>query len=282
MGLYRYGTGDPAYFADAAGIWRAMVTPLGVTTVVFSVRSGELDVRAWGPGASWALTRARALTGLADDVAGFEPDHPLLRQLHARFSGVRFARTDLVLESLVPAILSQKITGKEAFAAWRRLLRSHGVPAPGPIPRPMWAPPTAAVMRTLDDAQWHAFGVDRARRSTIRRALQRAAALERLSKLHPDDAAERMQSIPGIGVWTAAEVAERAWGSPDHPSFGDYHIPSSVGVALAGEPVDDDGMAALLEPYRPHRGRVVRLIELAGIRRERRGPKRTVPDYRSI
>lgn len=282
MWSYRYGTGDPAYFADAAGIWRAFGTPDGPATALFSVAGGELVVRVWGGGADWVLAHAAGLAGLEDRADGFAPTHALVRELHARFRGVRFARTDLVLESLVPAILSQKITGKEAFASWRRLLWRHGTPAPGPTPRPMRVPPSAQVLGALDDAQWHLLGVDRAHRSTVRRAAARATAIERLNDRPADEAAEALQTIRGIGVWTAAEVAERAWGSADHPSFGDYHIPSSVGMAFVGEPVDDDGMAELLEPYRPHRGRVVRLIELARIGKPRRGPRRTVPDFRGI
>ena len=39
--------------------------------------------------------------------------------------------------------------------------------------------------------------------------------------------------MPGIGVWTAAEVAQRAWGDADAVSFGDFHIPNTVAWALA-------------------------------------------------
>ncbi|WP_106849574.1 DNA-3-methyladenine glycosylase [Blastococcus sp. Marseille-P5729] len=282
FGRYRYGTGDPAYFASTAGIWRAFGTPQGAATALFSVSRGELVVQAWGPGAAWVLHNVTGLAGLEDDLTGFTPGAGIVRDLHTRFAGVRIARTGLVLESLVPAILSQKITGKEAFASWRRLLRQYGAPAPGPVPRPMRVPPSAEVLRGLDDAQWHLLGVDRAHRSTIRRVAARAASVERLSTRSAEDGATALKSIRGIGEWTAAEVVERAWGSADHPSFGDYHIPTSVGMAFRGEPVDDAGMAELLEPYRPHRGRVVRLIELAGIRKPRRGPRRTVPDFRAI
>lgn len=281
LGNYRYGIADPAYFVDTAGIWRALGTPEGPATALFDLAAREVVVRSWGSGAEWVRANAARLVGLEDDLTGFAPAG-VVRELHARFGSVRFARTDLVLESLVPAILSQKITGKEAFTSWRQLLWRHGAPAPGPTPRPMRVPPSASVLRALDDAQWHLLGVDRAHRSTVRRAASRAEALERLSGRSPNDAAEALQAIRGIGVWTAAEVAERAWGSADHPSFGDYHIASSVGMALVGEPVDDDAMAELLEPYRPHRGRVVRLIELARISKPRRGPRRTVPDFRGI
>ena len=73
-----------------------------------------------------------------------------------------------------------------------------------------------------------------------------------------------MRSLPGIGVWTSAEVRFRAHGDADAVSFGDYHIAKNVGWALTGQEVDDDGLAELLEPYRPHRYRVQRLVELGG------------------
>ena len=59
-------------------------------------------------------------------------------------------------------------------------------------------------------------------------------------------------------------MRSRALGDADAVSFGDYHIAANVGYVLTGEPVDDDGMAALLEPYAGHRHRVQRLVELAG------------------
>jgi hypothetical protein len=37
--------------------------------------------------------------------------------------------------------------------------------------------------------------------------------------------------------------------------------------------VDDDGLAELLEPYRGHRYRVQRLLQLAGVQRPRRGAR---------
>jgi hypothetical protein len=47
-----------------------------------------------------------------------------------------------------------------------------------------------------------------------------------------------------------------------------------VSWALAGEPrADDARMLELLEPYRGHRGRVIRLIVSAGITAPRYGPR---------
>jgi 3-methyladenine DNA glycosylase/8-oxoguanine DNA glycosylase len=109
-----------------------------------------------------------------------------------------------------------------------------------------------------------------------------AGRLERLADVPPADAAARLRSLPGIGAWTAAEVGQRALGDADAVSVGDYHVPSLVGWVLVGEPVDDDTMLELLEPYRGHRYRAVRMVELSGLAPPRRGPRYSGRDYRAM
>ena len=85
-----------------------------------------------------------------------------------------------------------------------------------------------------------------------------------------------MTAFPGIGQWTAAEVARTALGDKDAVSVGDYHLPSLVAWALAGERrADDARMLELLEPYRGQRARVIRLLEVSGVGPPRRGPRMT-------
>ncbi|EHK80287.1 3-methyladenine DNA glycosylase/8-oxoguanine DNA glycosylase, partial [Saccharomonospora azurea SZMC 14600] len=79
-----------------------------------------------------------------------------------------------------------------------------------------------------------------------------------------------------------AEIAQRAWGDADAVSFGDFHVPSIVGYALLGRPLDDDGMAEVLVPYSPQRQRAVRYLEAAGHTRPRFGPRYPIRDYRAI
>ena len=65
-----------------------------------------------------------------------------------------------------------------------------------------------------------------------------------------------------------------ALGDADAVSVGDYHLPNVVAWALAGEPRGDDArMLELLEPYRGHRGRVMRLLLAGGVGPPRRGPR---------
>ena len=98
----------------------------------------------------------------------------------------------------------------------------------------------------------------------------------------PAEAHRRLRAVPGVGVWTAAEVAQRALGDADAVSVGDYHLSDVVGWSLLGGPLDDAGMVELLEPLRPHRYRAVRLIERTpGAGKPRFGPRMSIQDHRA-
>ena len=89
--------------------------------------------------------------------------------------------------------------------------------------------------------------------------------------------------MPGIGPWTTAEVAVRAWGDPDAVSVGDFHLKNLVAFALAGEPRgSDERMLELLAPYAGRRALVVRILELGGPRPPRYGPRLSPRDIRDL
>jgi 3-methyladenine DNA glycosylase/8-oxoguanine DNA glycosylase len=283
LGSLRRGTGDPTHRIDADGAtWRTTRTEAGPATYRLVQRGPhEVHCTAWGPGAEPAIAGLADLLGGRDDPSGFVPDHPLLREAHSRNPGIRIPRTGRVFESLVPAVLEQKVTGKEARSSWRWLLRHYAEPAPGPAPEGMRVPPPADVWRRIPSWHWHRAGVDPRRSRTVVTAAQVAGRLEETARMAPADAARRLSAVPGIGVWTTAEIAQRALGDADAVSFGDYHLSSFVGWAMTGRPVDDDGMAELLEPYRPHRYRAIRLLECSGFAMPRFGP-RLIQDHRAI
>ena len=137
----------------------------------------------------------------------------------------------------------------------------------------MWLQPSAEALRMIPSWEWLRLPVDPARSRTVVQAARLAGSLERTVGLPAAEVDDRLRTVPGIGVWTSAEVRFRAHGDADAVSFGDYHIAKNVGWALTGAEVDDDGLAELLEPYRPHRYRVQRLVELSGLSRPRRGPR---------
>ena len=275
LATLRHGGGDPTFLRGRGGsVARGLRTPEGLATLELQTRPADAEVvaRAWGPGADWALDGIPDLLGEQDDVSGFVAHHDLVAQAARRFTGWRVPRSRLVLESLAPAIIEQKVTGQEAFSGYRVLVRRFGAPAPGPFPGLM-APPTATGWAAVPSWAWLQASVDGARSRTIVRAAGYAGRLEQGASVSVTEAHRRLRALPGIGVWTAAEVAQRALGDPDSVSFGDYHVAKDIGWALTGTPVDDDGLAELLEPYRGHRYRVQHLLGLAGHHRPRRGPR---------
>ncbi len=187
---------------------------------------------------------------------------------------MRLGRTGQVLEALIPAVIEQRVPGADAFRSWRVLVSKYGTPAPGPAPDGMRVPPSAEAWRHIPSWEFHRANVDPGRAQTVVGCARRATSLERLVSLPPAQAREALTSLPGVGVWTAAETAQRAFGDPDAVSVGDYHVPKMIGWTLLGRPVDDAVMLELLEPMRPHRHRVVRLLEASGLAYEpRRGPR---------
>jgi len=281
LGIHRRGPRDPTMTVASGVIWRATRTPLGVATL--AVREGSPGVvraAAWGPGREWALDQLPALCGAHDDLTGFDAGaHPLVADVHRRHPGLRLSRTDLVFDALTICVLEQKVTGLQAFGAWRRLVTRFGERAPGPTPGPLFAPPTVAGWRSIPSWAWHRAGVEPSQSRTIVSAAQRAASLLRALSVELDR--DRvLRSLRGVGAWTSAEVRIRAFGDPDAVSVGDYHLAHEVGYALTGRRVDDEGMLRLLAAWPGHRQRVVRLIRLSGAREPRRGPRLHPEDHR--
>ncbi|MFD0666051.1 DNA-3-methyladenine glycosylase family protein [Thermocatellispora tengchongensis] len=301
LGAYRRGSGDPAWRVGADGaVWRTTRTPDGAASLRVSVVPGERTVvgTAWGPGAGWVLDMLPALLGADDDVSGFAnlaaAGHSVVRDVARRHPGLRIGRTGRVFEALVPAVLEQKVVGREAWRAWRWLLGKYGEPAPGPAPEGMRVVPPPEVWRLIPSWDWHRAGAEAVRARTIVNAARHAAKLEAVAAAvgEAPSGAERaaasaeadrlLRALPGIGVWTSAEIRQRAFGDADAVSVGDYHLPSLVGWALTGRKTDDAGMLRLLAPYRGHRHRVARLVELSGLRPPARGPRMAARDFRAF
>lgn len=280
------GQGDPTSLVEPDRFWQGCRTPQGIATMLVTQSRDGVRVRAWGPGAHWIIERAPELLGRGDDWSGLDVSrHPLLREARRRNPGLRLVRTNRVFDALVPAIIEQRVTGKEAFFAYRTLVRRHGEAAPGPIgvvPPGLMAPPSAERWLRIPSWQWHAAMVDPARAKRVVHAARFASSLERTLSLGrgSERLTAALRSLPGVGVWTAAETTQRSHGDEDAPSFGDYHLAHRVGYALTGHRLDDDGLRAVLEPWRGQRQRVVRLVCAAGVREPRRGPRMTVQDHR--
>ncbi|HYY46821.1 MAG TPA: DNA-3-methyladenine glycosylase 2 family protein [Candidatus Angelobacter sp.] len=272
LGPLQRGWADPTIRFAGDQVWRSTRTPEGPAAIRLRVRTGELDGEAWGAGAGWVLGRVSDWLGFDDAPESFRPHNGLLRELHRRHRGLRLGRTGLVFEALLPTILEQKVPGVEAWASYARLVRTFGDPAPGDFG--LYLQP--APQRLLETPYWavHRLGIEQRRFAVIQYAASRAGRLERTTGLRPDEARRQLMSLPGVGPWSAAEVSVGAYGDRDAVSTGDYHLPHQVAWALAGEPRgSDQRMIELLEPYRGHRARVLRLLALSGIQAPRFGPR---------
>ncbi|KRA24409.1 3-methyladenine DNA glycosylase [Microbacterium sp. Root61] len=280
----RRGGGDPTMLVDGTVIWRASRTPVGIATLAIRETSpGVIRGAAWGPGAEWALDQLPALCGAEDDPRGFDATpHPLIADAHHRNPGLRLGRTDLVFDALAGAIIEQKVTGMQAFAAWRRLVTSFGERAPGPTPRPLFAPPTVEGWRHIPSWAWHRAGLEPPQSRTIVEAARRGETVARAVAAAGDgEARDRVLiGLRGVGPWTSAETRIRALGDPDAVSVGDFHLAHEVGYALTGTRTDDDGMLRLLAAWPGHRQRVIRLIGASGVQEPRRGPRLHPEDHR--
>lgn len=283
--MQRRGAGDPTMTVSGTVIWRASRTPLGVATLALrETHPGVVRAAAWGPGREWALDQVPELCGSADTDAGFDASlHPLIADAHRRNPGLRLSRTGLVFDALAGAVFEQKVTGMQAFAAWRRIVTWCGERAPGPTPTPMFAPPTIDGWQHIPSWAWHRAGLEPPQSKAVVRAARRGEAIVRAVLSAPDgEGVDRvLVSQPGIGPWTSAETRIRALGDADAVSVGDFHLAHEVGYALTGERTDDDGMLRLLAPWAGQRQRIIRLIGASGVREPRRAPRLHPEDHRS-
>ncbi|MFF1828956.1 DNA-3-methyladenine glycosylase family protein [Paenarthrobacter sp. NPDC058040] len=286
------GNGDPSFAAHPSGFWLAFSTGSGPVTLRLSAGGlgvdAFVDAQAWGPGAEDAIAGVPRLLGAVDDWSAF--DEPtfhatlprLVTEARRRNLALRLPSTGRVVDSLVPTILEQKVTTLEARRGYRYLMYRYGTKAPGKAaPQGLLVPPTARQWLAVPSWEWHKAGVGPQRSATVMRALQSAVALERLGALSAAEAGAKLQTIPGIGIWTAAEVVQRTHGCPDSISVGDYHLAAYVGYALTGRKTDDAGMLELLKPWQGQRQRLVRMLYLSGFRKPTFGPRMTVQDHRS-
>jgi 3-methyladenine DNA glycosylase/8-oxoguanine DNA glycosylase len=268
----RVGRGDPTILLGERAVLRATRTPDGPATIRIDQEDDRLLAEAWGPGAEWVLEHAPGLVGLLDRPEEFDPPPGLLRKLHRNAPDLRLPRTGRVLEALLPAVLGQRVTSFEARRSVTQLVERYGEPAPGP--GGLMVVPLPDRIAELGYYDLHLVGMERRRADTLMRVCAHAARLEVAGDGSSAALRERLESIPGVGPWTSAEVARSALGDPDAVSVGDYHLKHLVCWAHAREELGSDSrMLELLEPFAGQRGRACVLLEDGRLRARRRAPR---------
>ena len=250
-----------------------------VTARITGSATDTVDCEAWAPAQRNSPRHCPRCWGRRRRNR-FRPDEPTIAAAQRRVPHLRLGRTGRVLEALMPAVLEQRVYGKDARRAWRRLVTRYGEPAPGPAPEHMRVPPSAEAWRRIPSWEFHLANVDPGRARTMV-GMRTARGLDGTAGGRPaEQARAALTSLPGVGEWTAAEIAQRAFGDADAMSVGDYHLAKMVGWSLLGHPIDDPAMVELLEPLRPHRHRAMRLLEVSGLAiNPRFGARQAIPKH---
>jgi 3-methyladenine DNA glycosylase/8-oxoguanine DNA glycosylase len=251
------------------GEWHhALNSPEGAVAFALSLD----NFRAWGPGRDWMESRVDALVESAP--APVPVAHPLVSTLQHRLRGMHLVALGSVADLAPARIIGQRVTTVEARQSWRKLVWRFGEPAPGPLN--LRLPPHPSVLQSLTDWEWKRLGVEAQRARTIQRVACDAARLESVAH-DPTLLARRLRAIRGVGPWTSEFLTHFVCGDPDAVPIGDWHLPSQVAFALAGErKATDERMLELLEPFRTQRARVWRMIVAGARKPPRRAPRQRI------
>jgi 3-methyladenine DNA glycosylase/8-oxoguanine DNA glycosylase len=259
MRFVPFGRHDPTCRRGAGQLWKAARTPEGPVTLHLARRESRVAARAWGPGSGWALARVDALAGLRDDPAAFGPTSGPVATLARRGRGIRLPSSPWVFDGLAEYVLQQRVAFRDAARAHRHLVRALGAAAPGPPG--LLLPLGPSDWLRLGDFDWRRAGVDGQRARALRAAARSARLVDRAFDLDRTAARRALGAVPGCGPWTVEMTMGFVLGDPDALPTGDLHLPHEVARALAGdERADDARMLELLEPFRGHRFRLLRLL----------------------
>ncbi len=267
----RVGTRDPTVRCGPGRLVRAARTPSGPVALDLARDKEGVLARAWGPGAEWTLERVESMLGLDDSVDGLAAPPGRLATLIRRGRGLRLGRTPFVFDAMVGIVLQQRVAFRDAANAHRRLVSKLGDAAPGPFE--LCLPLTPRHWLALSGEDFRKAEVDGQRAATLRAVARRASEVDATFGLGLAAARQRLAQLPGCGPWTVEMTMGFALGDPDAVPVGDLHLPHLVAWALAGEHAGTDArMLELLEPFRGHRFRLIRLLYAAGLTPPARPP----------
>lgn len=235
----------------------------GAAAAVEICRDGNgLSVSAHGDYAERLL--AETIAGMEQDdlYSSFATEDSGVWRLHRHLPGLRLLRVLWLYDITCSAILQQRIRTVDAMRDWRQIVQRWGADAP----LSLRAFPPAEVLAKVPMFELEALGIDQKRA----RALLNFARESKLVQMKPEMSFQELRKfllrVPGVGPWTTESVLGYGAGDTDAAIPGDLHLPRVVCYALAGEfKGTDERMMELLEPFRGHRFRIIRLLYAAGL-----------------
>jgi 3-methyladenine DNA glycosylase/8-oxoguanine DNA glycosylase len=260
--MQRLGRFDPTA-ALAEGCFRKAFFYRGETAAVEICRDGDaLEVSAFGPFAKTLLEETVAGMRQDDGYAAFPAEDVGIFRLHRRHPGLRLLRVPWLYDTTCSAILQQRIRTVDAMRDWRRIALRWGSDAP----LGLRAFPEAETLAVVPQFELERMGIDARRAKTLLRFAKEMRFVALQPMMEFGRLRETLLRVSGIGPWTTETVLGYGAGDADAAIPGDLHLPRVVCYALAGEfKGTDERMMELLEPFRGHRFRVIRLIYASGL-----------------
>ena len=252
--------GDPTIRLGETSMTRATVTPDGPGAIGVEWLSDREEVLLTGydAGGSWLVNRGASLVGADDDASSFDPADGVVAQLWARFRGDRVARTGTLWHDAAWTIVQQRVHRRDAAAQWRRFVQDMGTRVSGVDD--LWAPPDPQRVARSHPTELRRYGIDAHRAQALINVAIVARRLQSFVDGPVEGARRPVLSIDGVGPWTFSCLSAFTWGDPDTVIVGDSGIPSLLASTLTGERrATDERMLELLDPYRPHRYRILKL-----------------------
>lgn len=208
--------------------------------------------------AGGTLTR---MLGLRTDLAGLyelAARDRKLKELVARFKGVKPPRFPTLFEGLANAVACQQLTLTFGIQLLNRLVRTFGPPlsadedAPRAFPRP-------GDVKGLDPEAFRALGFSRQKGRTLADLARSIAAgdldPEELEELGDDAAVRRLCSLRGIGRWSAEYLLLRTLGRTNVFPGDDVGGRKNLERWLQlHEPLDYRGVEELMAGWRGYGG----------------------------
>jgi AraC family transcriptional regulator of adaptative response / DNA-3-methyladenine glycosylase II len=200
------------------------------------------------------INRVRALLDLDTDPQAINP------ALHAHFpegDGLRVPGTLDGFELAVRAVLGQQITVAAARTLADRMVARFGAPIDTQVIGLNRLFPTAQVLAAASGDELGRLGIVKTRQAAIQ-ALASSVASGQLSLDAGVDIPGtllQLQSLPGIGDWTAQYIAMRALRWPDAFPAGDVALHKALGVS--GQPRPAQAALAKSHAWQPWRAYAV-------------------------